>query len=114
MNISVCDFGSSKVIDDTNILNVPRIVARIYRPPELVFAHSCYDTSVDMWSIGCIILELFLLKPAFEGKTDGHMFFEFCQLLGTPSKAICKELMEGLPQDLVTKLMSYVNENKIE
>jgi cyclin-dependent kinase len=29
-----------------------------YRPPELLFGHSAYDASLDMWAAGCVVGEL--------------------------------------------------------
>ena len=40
-----------------------------YRAPE-VLLHSSYATAVDIWSIGCIMAELYNRKPLFEGKSE--------------------------------------------
>ena len=114
LNIKICDFGAAKIIDDEESEeNVPRIVARSYRPPELILAHAAYGQSVDMWSIGCIIYEILTLSTAFEAATDGHMFFEVCNLIGTPTEDQMKYLFKGLPQDILSSLRKYVDEAHI-
>ena len=34
------------------------MVARWYRPPEIILGDRHYDSKVDVWSTGCIIAEL--------------------------------------------------------
>ncbi len=46
--IKICDFGSAKVLD-RNGMNSPYVVTQYYRAPELLFSHTNYDTSIDMW-----------------------------------------------------------------
>ncbi|MFM7850813.1 MAG: protein kinase domain-containing protein [Flammeovirgaceae bacterium] len=36
------------------------ICSRYYRAPELIFGNSNYTTSIDVWSVGCVIAELML------------------------------------------------------
>ena len=113
-NVKICDFGSAKIINDsTTEENIPRIIARCYRPPELAFAHSAYGSAVDMWAIGCILFEMMTLKPCFEAKADGFIFFEHCYLMGVPSNDDCEFLFRGLPTDIKSELCQFVKTNKI-
>lgn len=41
-----------------------------YRPPELIFGMTMYDSCVDMWGVGCIFAELILRRVLFEGASD--------------------------------------------
>mmetsp|Transcript_29501 Transcript_29501/g.44840 ORF Transcript_29501/g.44840 Transcript_29501/m.44840 type:complete len:81 (+) Transcript_29501:687-929(+) len=36
----------------------PHTVTRFYRPPEVILLNREYDTSVDIWSLGCVMVEL--------------------------------------------------------
>lgn len=40
------------------------------RAPELLLGAKEYSTAIDMWSLGCIMAELLLKKPLFDGKRD--------------------------------------------
>ena len=66
--IKLCDFGSAKKISN---LNTPYIVSLFYRAPELILCKSKYDSKVDIWSLGCIFLELYVGRPVFQGASDG-------------------------------------------
>lgn len=79
--LKICDFGSSKIIDQ-NGKNTPYIVSRYYRAPELILSITKYGTEIDIWSTGCILAELFLLRPLFKGKSEGDQIFEILSILG--------------------------------
>ena len=57
--LKLCDFGSAKVLV-AGEPNVAYICSRYYRAPELIFGNPNYSTSIDVWSVGCVIAELML------------------------------------------------------
>lgn len=84
LNVKICDFGSSKILDGKSKKNIPHIVNKFYRAPELLFCRTDYTTKIDIWAAGCILIEMFTGEPLFPGKTDGLQFMEIVALLGTP------------------------------
>ncbi len=46
---------------------------RYYRAPELVVDRDMYGPAVDMWSYGCILMELAIGKPPFLGANNTMM-----------------------------------------
>ncbi len=52
--LKICDFGSSKVIDEEG-KNTPYIVSRYYRAPELIMCLTKYSTKIDIW--GALIIK---------------------------------------------------------
>jgi len=36
----------------------PHVVSRIYRPPEVALLEANYSQSVDIWSLGCVLVEV--------------------------------------------------------
>ncbi len=48
--IRICDFGSSKVLDEEG-KNTPYIVSRYYRAPELMMCITKYTVAIDIWGI---------------------------------------------------------------
>ena len=53
----------------------PHVVSRNYRAPEIILMEKHYDTSIDIWSVGCIFAELLTMmtpgqdrKGLFRGK----------------------------------------------
>ena len=51
----------------------PGVGTKWYKSPEIIFGNKHYDKSVDIWSFGCLIAEIFLLEPLFPGSTDFEM-----------------------------------------
>ena len=45
------------------------VATRWYRAPEILLGSSKYTKAVDMWSMGCILAEIFLRRPIFDGKS---------------------------------------------
>ena len=43
------------------------VATRWYRAPEILLGCSDYNKSVDMWSVGTILGEMFLGQPVFPG-----------------------------------------------
>jgi len=66
--LKLCDFGSAKQLIPGEP-NVSYICSTYYRAPELIFGNSNYTTSIDVWSVGCVIAELMLGQPIFPGES---------------------------------------------
>ena len=43
------------------------VVTIWYRAPELLLGAAHYTRAVDVWAAGCVLAELLLLRPAFQG-----------------------------------------------
>ncbi|KAG9317683.1 kinase-like domain-containing protein [Chiua virens] len=84
--LKLADFGLARFyqkrrrIDYTN-----RVITLWYRPPELLFGATVYGPEVDMWSAGCIMLELFTKKPIFQGNDEIHQLEVIYRIFGTPT-----------------------------
>ena len=94
--VKICDFGSSKKIELENnnkskTKSKTYIVTRYYRAPELFFGKNDYGTKIDIFSVGCIIAELFTLNPLFQGINEGLQIFEYMNILGLPDKQYLEE-----------------------
>lgn len=84
--LKLADFGLARFYqkrrrnDYTN-----RVITLWYRPPELLFGATVYGPEVDMWSAGCIMLELFTKKPIFQGNDEIHQLEVIYRVFGTPT-----------------------------
>ncbi|KAK9367198.1 kinase-like domain-containing protein [Lipomyces kononenkoae] len=60
-----------------------------YRAPELLFGHAAYTKSIDMWSWGCVIAELWHRKPIFDDEnpesSEISLVNTIFRKLGTPN-----------------------------
>lgn len=61
-----------------------RVVTIWYRSPELLLGSTQYGPSVDMWSAGCILAEMILRNPLFQGKDEMEQLSLVFDLCGTP------------------------------
>ena len=68
-NLKIADFGLSTFRQRKQPLT-SRVVTLWYRPPELLLGSTDYGVTVDLWSTGCILAELFTGKPLLPGRTE--------------------------------------------
>ena len=78
--LKVIDFGSA--CEETRTLYT-YIQSRFYRAPEVILGIP-YSTGIDMWSLGCIIAELFLGIPIFPGSSEFNQITRIVDTLGLP------------------------------
>lgn len=85
VTLKICDFGSAKKLEP-NQSSVSYICSRYYRAPELIVGCPIYTTKIDIWGLGCVIAEMFLGKPIFQGQSAELQLKEISKLLGPPPK----------------------------
>jgi serine/threonine protein kinase len=95
----ICDFGSAKRLQPGEP-NLAYICSRCYRAPELIFGSTGYSPQIDVWSAGCILVELLTLEPVFRSESNIDQLVEIIKVLGTPSH---EEMMEMNPDCEVDK-----------
>ncbi|KAL7708710.1 protein kinase-like protein [Lotmaria passim] len=98
--VKVCDFGLGRLYREGQGLT-PTVVTLMYRAPELHLGVVDYSHKMDVWSLGCILAELFLRRPLFHASTDSHHLLAVCDTLGIPTE----ETFPGLYHLPQTKLM---------
>eukprot|EP00835_Amoeboradix_gromovi_P002946 NODE_180_length_15790_cov_0.586706.p4 type:complete len:356 gc:universal NODE_180_length_15790_cov_0.586706:13271-14338(+) len=76
--IKVIDFGSA--CKENSIMHT-YVQSRFYRAPEVLLGLD-YSSSVDMWSLGCIVAELFLGLPIFPGTSEYNQISRIHDMLG--------------------------------
>ena len=69
MCLKVADFGSARIFFNENIsgrvMYTAEVTSRWYRAPELLYGSQNYTKMIDVWSIGCILIEMLTKKPLF-------------------------------------------------
>ncbi|KAJ2656685.1 serine/threonine protein kinase, CMGC, CDC2/CDK sub [Coemansia sp. RSA 1285] len=87
--VKYVDFGLARSFHHTRMQELTnRVITLWYRPPELLLGTTVYGPEVDIWSLGCVLLELFTKKPAFQGQNDIDQLEQIFKLLGTPSPEV--------------------------
>mmetsp|Transcript_103202 Transcript_103202/g.300993 ORF Transcript_103202/g.300993 Transcript_103202/m.300993 type:complete len:437 (-) Transcript_103202:108-1418(-) len=85
--LKLCDFGSAAYLGQGRPSLVAYICSRYYRAPELIFGATNYTSSVDLWSIGCVLAEMLRGRPLFPGENGVDQMLEIVKVLGAPSKS---------------------------
>lgn len=93
--IKVIDFGSACHEYSTVYTYIQ---SRFYRSPEVLLGLP-YSTSIDMWSLGCIAVELFLGLPLFPGTSEYNQLSRIIDMLGCvflplSRPPLCKSFLE--------------------
>src|ERR1700677_2430398 len=78
--IKIIDFGSA--CDERQTVYT-YIQSRFYRSPEVLLGLP-YSSSIDMWSLGCIAVELFLGLPIFPGASNYDQVSRIVETVGMP------------------------------
>ena len=77
--IVVADFGSG-TLDDEIVYTY--IQSRFYRAPEIMLGLFPYTSQIDMWSFGCIMIELFTGFPLFPGTNEREQMQLLIDVIG--------------------------------
>ena len=89
-DLKLADFGLARSLDFSqhDREEMPHLTTKVvtlwYRAPELLYGNPNYDTAVDMWSLGCIIVELIQGRPLFPATSEVELLGMIYGLLGTP------------------------------
>lgn len=79
--IKVIDFGSS-CFSSKRVHTY--IQSRYYRSPEVILCGK-YGPQIDMWSLGCILAELYLGRPLLDGENESDQLACMIELLDAPA-----------------------------
>lgn len=79
-DVKVIDFGSS-CFQHGRVHTY--VQSRYYRSPEIVLGLG-YGCEIDMWSLGCIVVELLTGRPIFAAKNEKDLLLYIMEVLDTP------------------------------
>ncbi|OCF34204.1 CMGC/DYRK/DYRK2 protein kinase [Kwoniella heveanensis BCC8398] len=85
--IKVIDFGSS-CLETEKVYTY--IQSRFYRSPEVILGMN-YAMAIDMWSLGCILAELYTGVPIFPGENEHEQLACIMEVLGLPDRYIVEK-----------------------
>ncbi|CAO1326740.1 unnamed protein product [Diamesa tonsa] len=80
--LKIADFGLAKTYDfEMRLTSI--VVTLWYRAPEVLLSQS-YNSSVDVWSVACIMAEMFSKRAIFPGTSEGNQLGKIFELTGRP------------------------------
>ncbi|RKP04031.1 hypothetical protein CXG81DRAFT_1760, partial [Caulochytrium protostelioides] len=80
LRLKIIDFGSS-CFEHEKVYTY--VQSRFYRSPEIILGIP-YHMNIDMWSFGCILVELFTGHPLFPGEDEREQLAYVMQTIGLP------------------------------
>jgi dual specificity protein kinase YAK1 len=89
LQIKLADFGSAVVGFEKH--SAPYIQSRYYRAPEAIVGVP-FTSAIDMWSLGCILCELFIARPIFPGQSECEQIY-----------IITRALRSDIPKEILRK-----------
>lgn len=131
------DFGLARAFGIPVNTFSNEVVTLWYRAPDVLLGSRAYSTSIDIWSAGCILAEMFTGRPLFSGSSNEDQLQRIFRIMGTPTEQTWpnisalpnyradfhvyppQDLRNIIPQidpvglDLLLKLLQLVPENRI-
>lgn len=112
--VKVADFGLAREIRSRPPFT-DYVSTRWYRAPEVLLRSTTYNSPIDAWAMGCIMAELFTLRPLFPGSSEGDQLYKICSVLGNPTHSTWPEGMKlaaqmnyRFPQFVPTQLAQLI------
>ncbi|KAF9210527.1 negative regulator of the PHO system [Podila verticillata] len=80
------DFGLARAFGIPVNTFSNEVVTLWYRAPDVLLGSKTYSTSIDIWSAGCIMAEMYLGKPLFAGSNNQDELMKIFKVMGTPTE----------------------------
>ena len=82
--LKLADFGLARAFGIPVRSYTHEVVTLWYRAPDVLLASTKYSTPIDIWSIGCIFVEMVNGSPIFTGTTEETQLESIFRFLGRP------------------------------
>ncbi|XP_054457383.1 uncharacterized protein LOC129093395 [Anoplopoma fimbria] len=82
--VKMCDFGFARTMTSPAEGGVytDYVATRWYRAPELLVGDTKYGKPVDVWAVGCLLLEMLTGQPLFPGDSDLDQIYHIVRCFG--------------------------------
>jgi protein kinase len=81
--VKIADFGLARELANYQPMT-DYVCTRWYRAPECILKSSNYSAAMDIWALGAIMAELYILRPIFPGSSEFDQLTQIVNVLGTP------------------------------
>jgi len=83
--LKIADWGLARSWNSEMKRLTNKVITLWYRPPELLLGMIDYSTKIDMWSVGCIVAEMFRRSGFLKGRNEAHQLELIYKVCGTPN-----------------------------
>jgi cyclin-dependent kinase 12/13 len=86
--VQITDFGLARILNpkNKNAQYTSRVITLWYRAPEVLLGFANYTFAVDMWSIGCVFVELITGQVLFRAGQELQAMDLIFQICGSPTE----------------------------
>lgn len=84
--LKIADWGLARSWNKDMKVLTKKVITLWYRPPELLLGNSHYSPKIDMWSVGCIIAEMFRRTGFLKGRNEAEQLGLIFKTAGHPTK----------------------------
>lgn len=85
-SLKLGDFGLARAFGIPVNTFSNEVVTLWYRAPDVLLGSRTYNTSIDIWSAGCIMAEMYTGRPLFPGTTNEDQIIRIFRIMGTPTE----------------------------
>jgi len=98
-----CDFGSTIWLTNQIENETEKVTTYTYRPPEIAFGKTNYDTKADIWSFGIVIISIL---------TKNEMTLVNIDKQDVSNKVLARYLINRVPEKITSEDLSYLDPKK--
>lgn len=100
--LKLCDFGLARIMNVPDLTLSLDVVTQWYRAPEILMKSADYGLESDMWSIGCVIVEMVTGFPLFPFNNESDHLYEIFRIFGTPTEEYWNGVnsLKGFPKKM--------------
>ncbi|XP_062301298.1 cyclin-dependent kinase-like 3 [Scomber scombrus] len=82
--VKLCDFGFARIMASPaeGGIYTDYVATRWYRAPELLVGDTKYGKPVDVWAVGCLLIEMLTGQPLFPGDSDLDQIYHVVRFFG--------------------------------
>ncbi|KAG2485704.1 hypothetical protein HYH03_015589 [Edaphochlamys debaryana] len=84
-SVKIADFGLAREIRSRPPYT-DYVSTRWYRAPEVLLRSPYYNAPIDLFAMGAIMAELYMLRPLFPGTSEADELYKICSIMGTPTQ----------------------------
>lgn len=85
-NVAICDWGSAYPLGPTENDFEHNIQSMYYRAPEVMLCNGNYSSKVDLWSVGCIMIDMLCRHHLISATDDFTGIVQIFRRCGTPAE----------------------------
>ncbi|XP_038588215.1 cyclin-dependent kinase-like 3 isoform X1 [Micropterus salmoides] len=113
--VKLCDFGFARTMTSPAEGGVytDYVATRWYRAPELLVGDTKYSKPVDVWAVGCLLIEMLTGQPLFPGDSDLDQIYHIVRCFGNLT-AHHQELFYRNPVFSGVRLPEYFGRVRLE